>query len=85
MDRLLSRRYRLSDFFFSLNPLDPAGHVAKIVSLARRFTVEVATHPSNSGEYQFLAGREILRWTGDVPIAPRYAVSGEGQRGRNLR
>lgn len=74
VDRMLARRHRLTDFFFSLPPRDPPGHMQKILSLARDFTVEIATHPVDPEEYRFLAEGEIFRWAGDVPIVPCFAV-----------
>lgn len=74
VDRVLARRHRLADFFFSLPPLEPPSRLKRIFSLARQFVVEVETHPINPEEYQFLAGGEIFRWVGDWPIASRFAV-----------
>jgi hypothetical protein len=74
LDRLLARRHRLTDFFFSLPPLQPEARLQQIFSLARRFTVEVETHPVNPQERAFLAGGELFRCSGGVPVAPRYAL-----------
>jgi predicted glycoside hydrolase/deacetylase ChbG (UPF0249 family) len=74
VDRILARRHRLADFLLSLLPLESPAHLERIFSLARRYVVEVETHPANPEEYRFLAGGEILRWAGDCPIAPRFAV-----------
>lgn len=74
VDRMLARRHRLTDFFFSLPPLQPPGRLERIFSLARRFVVEVETHPLEAEEYQFLTEGEIFRWVGDVPIASRFPV-----------
>src|ERR1019366_6074921 len=73
VDRALARRHCTTDFFFSLVPLQPE-RIQRIVSLAHRYEVEVETHPANSDEYRFLAGGEIHRLTGSVPIAPRFAL-----------
>ena len=70
----LGRRHRRVDFLFSLPPLKPPGRLERIFSLARRFTVEVETHPVNPEEYEFLTGGDILRRVGDCPIASRFAV-----------
>lgn len=78
VDRKLARRHRLVDFFFSLRPVDPPSHVQNILSLASRFTVEVDVHPINPEEHRFLAGSAISRWTGDLPIARRFAVPQRG-------
>ena len=74
LDGMLSRRHRLTDFFFSLSPLEPRDRLQRIFSLARQFVVEVETHPVKPEEYSFLSAGEIFRWTGDTPIASRCAV-----------
>jgi len=79
VDRMLTRRHALTDFFFSLPPLEPPGRLERISSLARRFVVEVETHPLDAQEYRFLAGGEIFRWAGDIPIARRFAVRSNGR------
>lgn len=78
VDRKLARRHRLTDYFFSLAPLDPPGRLQRIFSLARQSVVEVETHPVNADEYQFLMGDDILRWTEDRPIAHCFAVRSSG-------
>jgi chitin disaccharide deacetylase len=79
VDQMLARRHRLTDFFFSLPPLQLPGRLERILSLAHRFVVEVETHPLDAEEYRFLAGGEIFRWAGDVPIASRFAVRSNGR------
>lgn len=78
VDRMLARRHRLTDFFFSLPPLEPPSRLERIFSMARQAVVELETHPVNPEEYRFLAGGEIFRWTGDCPIAPCFAVRSSG-------
>jgi chitin disaccharide deacetylase len=74
LDRKLKRRHRLADFLFALPPLDPPARLRKIFSLARDFVVEVETHPVRLEEYEFLAGGEIFRLAGNVPVASSYMV-----------
>jgi hypothetical protein len=74
VDRALARRHRLTDFFFSLPPLHPASRLQKLFALANQFSVELETHPINQEEHRFLAGGEIFRWAGDLPIASRFDV-----------
>ena len=74
VDRSLARRHRLRDFFFSLPPLD-SGRLKRIYSLAQRFVVEVETHPVQPNEYRYLAGGEIFKQIGGVPIASRKALA----------
>ncbi|MGA3316335.1 MAG: ChbG/HpnK family deacetylase [Candidatus Korobacteraceae bacterium] len=78
VDRILSRRHVLTDFFFSLEPLEPLDRLERIFALADQFVIEVETHPINPAEYRFLSDGEILRLAGDRPIAPRFAVRSNG-------
>jgi hypothetical protein len=64
---LLGGRYRVTDFFFSLPPFTPAVRMQRISNLARRFVVELETHPINPEEYRFLTGE--CGWTTDCPPA----------------
>lgn len=73
VNRVLAKRHRLVDYFFSLFPLVPLGRVQRMFSLARQFAVEVETHPANAVEYRFLRQGEIFRAAEDIQIARRYA------------
>jgi hypothetical protein len=74
IDRILAKRHRLTDFFFSLLPCEPAGRLDLIFELARQSVIEVETHPINPNEYRFLMEGEIFR-RANVPIATSYAMS----------
>jgi chitin disaccharide deacetylase len=74
VDRRLGRRHRLTDYFFSLPPLEPANRLRRIFSLARQFAVEVETHPVNPDEHRYLTGGEIFRQIGDVPVGRSWAL-----------
>jgi hypothetical protein len=76
VDRLLRRRHGLMDFLFAMPPLDPPDHLHRVFALARRFAVEVETHPVNAEEYRFLAGGEIFRRAGSLPVAAWFAAPG---------
>ena len=78
VDRLLTQRHRITDFFFSLAPLKPAERLQEIMSLARQFAVEVETHPANPDEYRFLSSGEICGFAGDVRIARGFALKASG-------
>jgi predicted glycoside hydrolase/deacetylase ChbG (UPF0249 family) len=71
---MLAGRYRVADFFFPLIPLEPSARLQRIFSLAGRSVVEVETHPVNPDEYRFLAGGEIFRLAGDIPVARSYEI-----------
>jgi hypothetical protein len=73
-DHRLARRHRMTDFFFSLPPIDPPGRLEKIFGLATHATVEIETHPVNAEEYRFLTGGELLRRKGSVGIARGYVL-----------
>lgn len=70
IDRILMRRHRVTDFFFSLAPLEPAARLRRIFDLASRFAVEVETHPVNRAEHQFFTAGQILRRAHNCTIAP---------------
>jgi predicted glycoside hydrolase/deacetylase ChbG (UPF0249 family) len=73
-DLAVSRRHLITDFFFSLAPLEPASRLERIYSLAREFVVELETHPVQPEEYRYLAGGEIFRQIGDVHLAAPSAL-----------
>lgn len=75
IDRVLRKRHRLTDYFFSLPPLEPPSRIDEIFSIARRSNVEVETHPVNPEEYRFLTGGGILRRLGDLPIARGFTIA----------
>lgn len=74
-DGLLARRHRMTDFFFSLPPMDIPGRLERIFEMAARFQVEVETHLVNEEEYRFLLEGELGRRLGDVMVARGYAVA----------
>lgn len=79
-DRKLSRRYRLTDFFFDLKPFDLPGRLEGLFVLARHKNVEIETHPVHDDEFGFLRSAELLRRLGDLTIARGYLLrSSEGQ------
>jgi hypothetical protein len=73
VDRLLARRHRLVDFFFSLAPLQPSRRLERIFRLARRFAVEVETHPINPDEYRYLVEGGLRRQAEAVLMADSRA------------
>jgi len=54
IDRILAKRHFLTDFFYSLPPLEVPGRLEKIIGLAAGNVVEVETHPINDAEHSFL-------------------------------
>jgi chitin disaccharide deacetylase len=85
LDLTLTRRHLMTDFFFSLAPLEPADRLERIYSLARQFVVELETHPVQPEEYRYLVGGEIYRQIGDARIAPPSALSRSGRLVRESR
>lgn len=83
MDRALAKRHSVTDYFFSLPPLEPASRLDHIFSLASNSAVEVECHPVNAGEFRFLHGGEVFRRTGGVPVAKRYELPPANSTGRN--
>ena len=87
VDRMLARRHRLVDHFFSLAPLEPPIRLQRIFALARQGVVEVETHPVGHEEYRFLTDGEIFRRTRGVRMTPFSGVlaqmHGARMSGRN--
>jgi hypothetical protein len=73
IDRIVAKSHRLTDYFFSLPPLEPPSRIDEIFSIARLSIVELETHPVNAEEYKFLTSGEILRRTGDLQVARGYS------------
>jgi len=74
VDRSLARRHRLTDYFFSLPPLEPESRLQRIFALASQFTVEVETHPVNPEEHRYLSTGGLFRQIGDIRVARPSAV-----------
>jgi chitin disaccharide deacetylase len=81
IDRRLARCHSLTDYFFSLPPLEPI-RLRKILSLALRSVVELETHPINSSEYEFLTTGEIFNLAAEIHIARSFSIPGIETRER---
>jgi hypothetical protein len=76
IDHALTKRHRLTDFFFSLAPLEPVERLRRIANLSRHAVVELETHPVNPVEYRFLMAGEIVRLIEglELELAHGYAL-----------
>jgi hypothetical protein len=72
VDRRLSSRHRIVDYLFGLQPVEPAGRLERIFSIARQSVVELEVHPVNPAEYRFLTKGEILRRLAGLRIAKGF-------------
>lgn len=68
VDSWLERRHRLTDYFFSLGPIEPANRLERIFSLAQKHVVEIESHPINQEEYHFLTQGGIARLGKEVKM-----------------
>jgi predicted glycoside hydrolase/deacetylase ChbG (UPF0249 family) len=57
VDLVLARRYRVTDFFFSLEQCLQSGRLARVFELSERANVELETHPANPAEYAYLMSK----------------------------
>ena len=64
----LARRHRITDYFFSIEPLDPE-HLQTIVKLASHSVVEMETHPVNKQQYHFLVSGGLLEFSGTAKVS----------------
>ena len=76
VDAWLGQRYKLTDYFFSLPPLQQ-GRIRRMVDLAASCSVEIETHPINADEYEFLRDGRMLSWCGAGAIARGYDLNGK--------
>jgi predicted glycoside hydrolase/deacetylase ChbG (UPF0249 family) len=77
LDAYIGRRHSLTDYFFSLPPMEPQ-RLERMATLARTAVVEAETHPVIDAEYEFLSTGEIYRWVDEGSIAPRFVVRRNG-------
>ncbi len=75
LDRILERRHRIVDFFFTLAPIKPAVRLQRIFSLSREFVVELETHPVDPEEYRLLRSEEIFAQIGNLQIARKFDLA----------
>jgi hypothetical protein len=80
IDRVLARRHQLTDFFFSLPPLEPTERLERIFGTAARAVVELETHPVNPDERRFLLEDGVLRLAREFPIARRFTLQRKGSQ-----
>jgi chitin disaccharide deacetylase len=59
VDRWLSRRYQLGDYFFDLTQCIHENKLRRVEALAKSGTVELMTHPIVPMEFDYLIGREF--------------------------
>ena len=72
VDRRLARRHRVTDYLFSILPLEDTARLERIIQLARTADVELETHPVEDAERTLLLSDAFRARLGDVRIA-RYA------------
>lgn len=74
VDRRIAARHILTDYFFSLIPLEPATRLEKMCALAAQAVVEVETHPVKAAEFEFLIRGGFSNLTSNVSVARRFEV-----------
>jgi len=66
VDWYLSRRYRITDFFFALATCLQGDRLTRVAALAKTSTVELMTHPANRIEQAFLMSESYAAKLGHV-------------------
>lgn len=77
MDKWLGRRYRLTDYFFSLGQCLKANRLSRVVAMAKAANVELMTHPIDSGERDWLMSDTFLQITRELRLCS-YAMLLDG-------
>ncbi|HET8925024.1 MAG TPA: ChbG/HpnK family deacetylase [Candidatus Acidoferrum sp.] len=75
VDRILVRRHRMVDYFFTLAPIRPPGRLQRIFSLSREFVVELETHPVDPEEYRLLTSEDIFSYIENLQIARKFDLA----------
>ena len=70
VDRLLARRHRLTDHFFSLSQQMQPGSIEPLLALSSAADVEVMVHPAWAHEYEFLMSDAFGRALGTLGTPP---------------
>jgi chitin disaccharide deacetylase len=61
MNRLLTRRYRSTDYFFALSQCTKGTRMRRVTELAQSHSVELMTHPANDAERNLLLSDAYMR------------------------
>jgi predicted glycoside hydrolase/deacetylase ChbG (UPF0249 family) len=64
VDRWLSRRYRIADYFFALRQCVAPERLQRVIEAAQTGVVEIMAHPGHDDEYGFLMGEGFSRSIG---------------------
>lgn len=75
VDQHLRRRYRLTDFFFSLKQCLESKQTTRVFELATTATVELMTHPLNPVEFAYLMGEDYRTALNLVAMSPCSVVA----------
>jgi len=68
VDWRLSRRYRITDYFFALSQYLQEDRLSRVSILAREATVELMTHPGVKEEHAFLMSAEFAAFLRDLEV-----------------
>ena len=72
VDQRIARRHRVTDYLFSILPLEDSARLDRIIELARNADVELETHPALAEERALLLSDAFRERLGSVRVA-RYA------------
>ena len=70
VDHWLGRKYRLMDFFFSLEQCLKAKRLDRVADLARAAKVELMTHPEKPAEYAYLMSEDYFELVRGIEVNP---------------
>jgi predicted glycoside hydrolase/deacetylase ChbG (UPF0249 family) len=75
VDRRLAKHHPMTDYFFSIEPIDDTERLRGIIELAKRSIVELETHPANPREHALLTRGDVPWQMGGTLIASCYELS----------
>jgi predicted glycoside hydrolase/deacetylase ChbG (UPF0249 family) len=78
INRWLARRYIVADYFFSLHYCLEHRILDRVIALAKMANVELATHPKNPWESDYLCGEQFARDFHGVSLLGYAQLNGPG-------
>lgn len=68
LDHRLGRRYRITDYFFSLNQCIKHQRLKRVAELSKQTSVELMTHPERRDEFEWLTDGGFDEMLLDLPL-----------------
>jgi len=68
LDRQIRRKYRITDYFYSIEPIRDLERLRKIMDSSSQSLVELETHPAREEELDYLLGHQFRELLAEVKL-----------------